>query len=321
LAVSPAAPEISDWRLSNKSRSDFSPLYKKRWRRDDSAVVVLLAFQIFPYRAIARLLRTARMVARYKAQLAHQSVHQHDISERIHRELRSNERCVLELAGFYKVFGRPDAPGYTGKEEAVHLLNEITGCLATALTIHHDAGFKAPNKVIATLKAIIENPLLALSDKTEPEARGVVYANYQRTDEKPGTFWFDLEGYGRAPDDGQIRLAAERAIADLKAGIIRGRPIIWAVQYLTSRLREIFLRFNHRIMRKTVSSSKGDGEFYFIEVGDFFMFVEEVLAPLHRVLPELSNGGPIPKLSAEYITCLAAAGTDRLDGNGAHLTP
>jgi hypothetical protein len=249
------------------------------------------------------------MPTRRKPQLTHRSVEYAKISERFHEELCASRDLVLDRVGFDAEFGDPDLPTYTGEKEATELLNELTGLLITAATIRLDAGYKAPSQVIATVKAICANPRLVSFDTTEPEARGVVAAAYQRADEPPGTFWFDTEAElnGVEPDEGRVRTAAERAIAKLEAEAARGRPIARDVQYLTLRLREIFLRFNDRVRRKMVLSSLGDGELQQKEAGSFFAFVEEVIAPLNRYLASLPNDAdtPAPKLSAEYITRLA----------------
>src|ERR1700760_1037719 len=109
------------------------------------------------------------MPTRYKPELNRQSLSHKAISERIHSELCARGAVILDFVGFYGKFGRPDVPGYTGRQEAAELLNEIAGLLAMALTIRLEAGEKAPRKVIATLKAILKHPHLALCDGTEPE--------------------------------------------------------------------------------------------------------------------------------------------------------
>lgn len=134
------------------------------------------------------------MPSRHKPQLNHKSVGYAATSDWLHRQLLAREGEILSLVGFFNEFGDTKDPTYTGKTAAAELISEITGLLATALTIRLDAGYKAPNKVIATLKAIIKSPKLALCDTTEPEARGTLAAAYQRDDEPPGTFWFDRRG-------------------------------------------------------------------------------------------------------------------------------
>jgi hypothetical protein len=254
------------------------------------------------------------MPTRRKPQLTHRAVEHAKIAERFNKELCTNQKQILGLAGFHKEFGPEDLPTYTGEKEAAHLLSELAGLLVTAATIRLYAGYKAPSKVMATVKAIAANPRLVLCDTTEPEARGAVAASYQRADELPGTFWFDIytDSSGFEPGEERVRAAAESAIVNLKARsqAARGRAVAQDVRYLAFKLREIFLRFNDRVTRKTILSSRGDGEFFQAEAGSFFAFVEEVLAPLNRYLAGLVNDGdaPSPALSAEYITRLAVRG-------------
>src|SRR5215510_10242296 len=118
------------------------------------------------------------MPSRRKPQLNHKSVGYAEVSDWLHGELRARESNILRLVGFFKEFGDPKDSAYTGKTAAAELISELTGLLATALMIRLDAGYKAPSKVIATLKAIIKSPKLALSDATEPEARGALAATY-----------------------------------------------------------------------------------------------------------------------------------------------
>jgi hypothetical protein len=255
------------------------------------------------------------MPTRRKPQLNHKSVEYSEISERFHRELLANEKVILELVGFVKEFGDPINPTYTGKLAAAELISEIAGLLATAVMIRLNAGYKAPSKVIATLEAIIENPKLALCDRTEPEARGALAAAYQRGNEPPGTYWFDIYGEsGFEPDENQIRIAAKKAIALLRAEASRGRPLAHDVQYLAPRLRAIFLRFNDKIARKSVRSSRGDGDHHQHEDGAFAAFVEEALEPLRKFYASLPNNGEVlvPELSSEYIVRLVMRTKDRI---------
>jgi hypothetical protein len=255
------------------------------------------------------------MPTRRKPQLNHKSMEYSEIFERFHRELLANENVILELVGFVKEYGDPSIP--TWREAVAELISEIAGLLATALMIRLDAGYKAPRKVIATLEAIIENPKLALSDRTEPEARGALAAAYQRSSEPPETYWFDIYGEsGFEPDENQIRIAAKKAIALLRAEASRGRPVAYDVQHLAPRLRAIFLRFNDKIARKSVRKpvpSHGGGDHHQREDGAFAAFVEEALEPLRNFYASLPNNGEVlvPELSSEYIARLTVSAKGR----------
>ena len=156
------------------------------------------------------------MPTRPKPQLNHNSVKYSEIFERFHKELLADQNVILERVGFSTEFWDPSNPAW--REAAAELISEIAALLATALIIRLDAGYKAAWKVIATLEAIIKNPKLALSDRTEPEARGTLAGAYQRSNEPPGIYWFDIYGEsGFAPDDNQIRIAAERGNREFKS--------------------------------------------------------------------------------------------------------
>jgi hypothetical protein len=253
-------------------------------------------------------IREGGMPTRPKPQLNHNSVKYSEIFERFHKELLADQNVILERVGFSTEFADPSNPAW--REAAAELISEIAALLATALIIRLDAGYKAAWKVIATLEAIIKNPKLALSDRTEPEARGALAAAYQRSDEPPRTYWFDIYGEsGFAPDDNQIRMAAKEAIASLRAQASRGRPVACDVHFLAFRLRAIFLQFNDKIARNSVLSSHGDGDYFQSEQGAFFAFVEEVLKPLRKFYASLPTNGEVlvPELSSEYMARLAVS--------------
>jgi len=250
------------------------------------------------------------MPTRRKPLLTHLSVKFDELFKIFHEELCANERVILDRLGFYREFGYPSTETYTGSSESVELLRELAGILTRAEVIHVDAGFKAAHKVIATLEAIVDHPDLFFVETTEPEARGVTAAAYQRADEPPGAFWTDLEtGGANELIRERIKAAAENGIRTLQSEARSGRPVAWDIQFLTGRLREIFLRFNDRITRKSIQSSRGHGDYFQKEEGHFFLFLEAVLAPLNKFLaglPAASNVS-VKALSAEYIVKLALA--------------
>jgi hypothetical protein len=250
------------------------------------------------------------MPTRVKPQINHQRVNFSELVNRLEEEYRANKETILERVGFYREFGDPGAATYTGAREANELIRELAGIVAMAAVILIDAGFKPANKLIATLEAIIEDPKLFYLDTTEPEAQGVVGACYQRADEPAGTYWSDLEFHEANEIYYEwIRAAARNGIAEVTPGARRGRPFAWHVVYLVSKLRPIFLRFNDRITRKSVWSSRGDGDLSQTEEGPFFLFVETVLAPLTAYLDGPSDSGSSSPsgLSSEYIVKRAIA--------------
>lgn len=244
------------------------------------------------------------MSTRRSPQLSHQSVMFAELFKRFHEELTDNEKTILDRLGFYIEYGSPETKGYTGSLEATEVLRELAGVLTRAAVIHVDSGFKAARKVIATLEAIAGQPNLFFLETTEPEARGVVAAAYQRADEPAGIYWTDLE-ICDVNDiiHERIKTAAEAGIRKLLVRVKSGRSVEGRIHFLADRLREIFLRFNERITRKSVQSSRGHCEYFQKEEGCFFLFVEAVLAPLNKFFVGLpvTNGVSSRELSAEYI--------------------
>jgi hypothetical protein len=186
------------------------------------------------------------MSTRYESQLNHIGFDWCRQSKRFHWELLARENAVLDKLGFYRECGSLDDPTFTGHIEAIHLMKEISGLLSQIAAITMDGGFKAPHQIIATLNPVKADPSLILTHALESEALGVLASCYQRADEAPGTFWFDIDRPQNAPlpDLNRVRAAASKAILTLKSEAVRGRRKDLAVQYAAQRFREIFLRFN-----------------------------------------------------------------------------
>ncbi len=154
-----------------------------------------------------------------KPQLNHVSFPWHQQSDRFQEELDSQSAEILERSGFNREFANPgDVPNINAETEGTAFILELTGILSQAAAIM-DADYKPANKVIATLKAIKKEPSLILSGGVESEALAMVASNYQRDDEKPGTFWFDVDRSDDEPfpDSQLFSEAASVAIDKLPA--------------------------------------------------------------------------------------------------------
>ena len=245
------------------------------------------------------------MATRYTPQLNHVGFDWFYQSNRFLNELLAKEIPILERLGFYKEFGALDDPTFSGHIESINLMNEMSGILSVAATIRMDAGFKAPHQLIATLKAIEKDPWLIITHSIEPEALGAIARHYQRGQEAPGTFWFDIDRAGNTPlpNPDQVRAAASNAIASLRLDASPGRRTDRALEFLALRSREMFLRFNDRITRHSVESrretevaGKRETKEVQLEAGPFIEFLELVLEPLNRFflnLPKDYGAGPI----------------------------
>ncbi|MDB5611432.1 MAG: hypothetical protein JWP25_8332 [Bradyrhizobium sp.] len=248
------------------------------------------------------------MPARYKPQLNHIGFDWFYQSNRFLNELLAKEIPILERLGFYKEYGSLEDPTFSGHVESMNLMNEICGILSVAATIQMDAGFKAPHQVIATLEAIKKDPSLVITHSIEPEALGAIARCYQRGQEAPGTFWFDIDRAGNTPlpNPDQVRAAASNAIASLKLEASPGRRPDRVGEFLAVRFREIFLRFNDRITRHSVVSSRDvksglsshETKEVQLEAGPFIEFLELVLEPLNQFFLSLPKYYGARRISA-----------------------
>src|ERR1700732_3136867 len=148
-----------------------------------------------------------------KPQLGHVSFSWHEQSDRFQRELDARRAEIFERSGFNKEFGNSgNAPNTNEEPEGAAFILELSGILSQAAAIKMDGGYKPTNKVIATLKSIKKDPSLIDKAGVEPEALAMVASNYQRAQEEPGTFWFDIDGpHNDVPDPQRVRNAASVA--------------------------------------------------------------------------------------------------------------
>jgi hypothetical protein len=191
---------------------------------------------------------------------------------------------ILERSGFNREFGDPaDAPSINTETEGAKFILELSGILSLAAAIKMDAGHKPANKIIATLKAIKKDPSLILSGGVEPEALAMVALSYQRGEEKPGTFWSDVDRSNDVPppDPKGVSKAASVAIESLESAARSGRPRDFMLDYLGDRLLACFLRFNQTATRHSIAS---DGDRAQAAAGPFLEFLTVVIAPLNQFL-------------------------------------
>lgn len=201
-------------------------------------------------------------------------------------------------------------------------MREIKGALYLAAAIYVDAGILAVNKMVATLRAILKNPALALERAIEPGALGELARHYQRVEESVGTHFYDLTGDGsndfrQTPEHVAIQAAAYRAITVLQTEVASGRSPAHVEQILAQRLGQVFLRFNPSIGRESILIGIGthiDGKELAVqaEAGPFLEFLEMVLEPLNSYL----NSLPAP-LSRRWVS---AGGVARIATKPANLT-
>jgi hypothetical protein len=261
-----------------------------------------------------------------KPQLHHVPFCWHQHSEEFHAELRAQRPDILEKSGFTREFGSSgSAPGTSYELESDAFILELSGILSRAAAIKVDGGYKAANKVIATLRAIEKDPTLVFKAAVEPEALAMLESNFRLASEEPGTFWFLLDRSDAALicDPQCIGRAASAAIRQLRTEVRRGRRADFMLDYLGDRLLACYLRFNDTATRHSIAS---DGERAQAEAGPYFEFLKLVVAPLGRFLgaqglgvgttpislPELARrslqrrGQPLIRRVAKF-TCLIGA--------------
>ena len=241
------------------------------------------------------------MPTKYKPELDHKGPDWFAQSVRFDQELLAIESHICEKSGFDKEFDRLDRPKIV-YEERGEFLKELTGGLLQAAAIRLDAGFKAPNKVVSTLRAIEKKPALILSYNIEPEALGMLGKNYQRGDEPPGTFWMDVDkGVGMpCANPERVRFAAARAILALERVTRSGRLRHVVIEFLATKGREFFLRFNDSITRHSIHTSMKSQT----EAGPFF---ELWLAPLNRFFASLKEPHLTTRISPASVARRAIA--------------
>jgi hypothetical protein len=214
-------------------------------------------------------------------------------SRQMLRELTKNKVTVLEQLDFYSEHGRPeDFDGKFRNQVKTHekvVLSEIAAALTVAASI---SASLSPSVLIATLKKVKSNPEFIFR-KTFPAAvLWIVAQNYQRKDEKPGTYWPDIfgerpkkfPGKKQRPAALRITAAASQAMLGVQNERTSGRPQNVAHEDLAARLGAIFRQYNLKITRHSVESSRGHGIFYQIDSGPFLTFTKTVLKPLQAYL-------------------------------------
>lgn len=225
------------------------------------------------------------MPKHYKAQLAHTPFDWIAALDQIRADLGIRHEQILETVGFFDEYERTatdPARAAVIQEEADGVMAEITSALATATATIVDGGFKPPRLVISTLEAIKRDPGLVARATIEPETLGVLASKYQRSEETPGTHWYDLTGdlaaTQMAPfdiDPERIRVAADRGIAELKRLSSKGRHHDVALARLAADLVGIYNRFAGVVKRTNVAGH---------ETSQFKNFLRLVLPAAESVL-------------------------------------
>jgi hypothetical protein len=222
---------------------------------------------------------------------------------------RENRRAILEPLNFYREHGRPgDSNGKFDtqiRRAEDELLAEITGILTLAAA---SAAEPRTGVHISTLEWIKKHPSAAQDYALPGFAEWSLVPYYQRADEDKGTYFPDVMGFVpnnfrhpiQIPTEGSIIKAASAAIDALRRARRAGRPSSTANPVVSDGLREIFLRYNEKITRHSVTGWR-DKKFVQFEAGPFLDFVKAAILPLNRFLIERR----LPPVTAESIVRLS----------------
>jgi hypothetical protein len=229
------------------------------------------------------------MPTKYKARLDHVGFDWTNDADLILRSLMARKDLISANSGF------------CGDHAVlISFIEDICGALCWAAAVQMDGGFKAANKIISTLEAVEKDPSIINTGNVEPEALGMIASQYQRADETPGKFGFDVY-----QDDGaheldlqQVRRAALRAILVLQTEVKKGRPKNLPLDILGEKLCDLFLRYNDVATRHSIAS---DGEVAQMEAGPYFEFCETVIAPLNQFLAGLPQSYDAKAISAAQV--------------------
>jgi len=229
------------------------------------------------------------MPTKYKAQLDHVGFDWTKDADLILQSLMARKDLISAQAGF------------CGDHAAlISFIEDICGTLCWAAAVLMDGGFKAANKIISTLEAVEKDPYIINTGNVEPEAQGMIASQYQRAEETPGKFGFDVyqdEGAHKL-DLQQVRRAALRAILLLQTEVTKGRPKKIPLNILGEKLCDLFLRYNEVATRHSIAS---DGEVAQMEAGPYFEFCETVIAALNEFFASLPQSYDAKPISAAQV--------------------
>jgi hypothetical protein len=229
------------------------------------------------------------MPTKYRPQLDHAGFDWTKDGEFIRQRLMARRDRVASAARF------------TGDEAAlISFIDDVCGILCWAAAIETNGGFKAANRIIATLEAVVKDPSIINTGKVEPEALGVIASQYQRASETPGKFGFDVyqDQGAHELDLQQVSRAAMQAIIQLKTEAAKGRPKKPLLDVLSEKLRDLFLRHNDFATRHSIAS---DGKVAQAEAGPYFEFCKTVIVPLNEFFAKLPLSYDAEPISAAQI--------------------
>lgn len=225
------------------------------------------------------------MPTKYKAQLNHVGFDWGQQPDLFQVALARRELKLLEALNFDDENYAPFHAEQGREAEIEDLLRELTGILLHAASVRLDGGYKATNKVIATIEAVAKNPELLIKRTIEPEALGEIARCYRRADEPADTYGgvdlYEPKIAGVVVSLENVRAAAYAAIAKLQGNSRVGNIEDVLVPLLAMKFRSLYLRYNDTCTRTSILAGL-DGKQE--ESGKFFAFLKIVIDPLNKYL-------------------------------------
>jgi hypothetical protein len=217
-----------------------------------------------------------------------------EIWARMAKELKPFARTILAKLAYYAERGLeipgPERDGELTKDEE-EALSPIIRALMDAAVMSEAM---ADRTILATLKRVAKDPSLFFSNELPAAVQWEIAFDYQRGDEKPGTFAMDVWGDEQTrcnyaletPSERSIKKAAEATIRRIEKALSRGRPPNPANGIIAERLGNVFRSTGTPIVRRREPSRMHEGKVVYVEKGPFKEILELVLPPLQDYLGE-----------------------------------
>jgi hypothetical protein len=243
----------------------------------------------------------------YKAQLIEPETPMLEIWERMFNGLIPNARAILDFLGFYAERGLPIPNNETElTEEEKKELESIARALMESAVRNVQM---RDGPVVATLGKVANNPSLFFEHELPASVQWEMAIDYQRGDEKPGSFAMDIWGNEHTacayplekPTEANIQKAAEAALRRINEQRTSGRPPNPANQSLAELLGKVFRATGHPIARRNVPAGMFKDKITYAEEGLFHEFLELVLPTLRLYLREQR----LPPVTTDSIVRLA----------------
>jgi hypothetical protein len=231
----------------------------------------------------------------YKAELIEPEPPMAELCKRMFDGLVPNARPILDALGYYteRDLQIPGQESELTEEEKRELETIAKALIEAAVSC---VGMK-DGVLAATLKRVAEEPSLFFNGQLPAEVQWQIATDYQRSDERSGTFAMDIWGSGQTtcsypletPTEANIKRAAEAALDRVQQWRRRGRPHHRANEIIALRLGTIFRSSGHSIVRRWQYGERAN-RLIQVEIGPFYDFLKLVLPSLNLYL--LEQGRP-----------------------------